>query len=384
MTVRYVPERLFDGVDGQVRACRALVVDGERVVAVGPAAELAADETVELPGTTIVPGFVDAHTHVTLRPGEGNQDGQAEAAAVWQTIRGVRNLGRMLAAGVTTARIMTEEHLIDVEFRDAVARGEVAGPRLLVSGAGLSPPGGHGCTGPGVAGAPALRAAVRDRAAQGADHIKIFTTGGVSSTHTSLGDSQYSAEEIAAIVGEARLHGLTVAAHAHGGAGVRLAVENGIHSIEHGAMLTDEDIAVMRQHHTWLVFTTTILFHPEGIEQGDGAVPEIMAKVRAARASASDVARRVRAAGLRIAVGTDSMHGLFGYEIRWLVEHGWTVEQALTAATRSGAEVIGQDDTGVLRPGSRADFVVLGGDPTVDIAAVHDVRAVHKGGRRVV
>jgi imidazolonepropionase-like amidohydrolase len=384
--ILYRPTVLFDGVTARLQPGRALLVEGDQVVAVGAPGDLDANgaEVVELPGTTIVPGFVDAHTHVTLRPGEGDQDGQCEAPAVWQAIRGVRNLARMLESGVTTARIMTEEQLIDFEYRDAVERGEVPGPRLVVSGAGLSPPGGHGCTGPGVAGEVALRAAVRDRAAHGANHIKIFTTGGVSSTHTSLDDSQYSAAEIAAIVDEARAAGLGVAAHAHGGAGVTLAVENGIHSIEHGTLLSDENIAAMQAHNTWLVLTTTILFHPDGIEGGDGAVPEIMAKVRSARVAAAATAERVRAAGLRIAVGTDSMHGLFGHEIEWLVQHGWTPEEALMAATSSGAALIGREDVGVLRPGARADFAVLGGDPGEDIAAVHDVRAVYQGGRRVV
>jgi len=377
---------VFDGTSDGLRAGEGLLIDGDRVVAVcRPDAAGDAVMRVDLGHAVIVPGFVDAHTHVTIRPGEGNQHGQMMKPAVWQTIRGVENLRRMLASGVTTARIMTEEHDIDFEFRDAIARGEVAGPRLLVAGPGLSPPGAHGsAAGGGVAGVGPLREAVRTRAERGADHIKIFTTGGVSSTNTSLSESNYSGEEIAAIVDEAAQSGLQVSAHAHGGAGVNLAVDNGIHSIEHGALLDDANLRRMVGSQTWLTLTQTILFHPEGIERGDAAVPQIMQKVKEARAYVSGNAARIREAGIPLALGTDSMHGLFGYEMQWMVEHGWSAQQALAAATSGGAGLIGQADVGRLAVDARADFVVLGSDPFVDITAVYDVTAVHRAGQLVV
>jgi len=377
---------VFDGTSDGLRAGEGLLIDGDRVVAVcRPDAAGDAVMRVDLGHAVIVPGFVDAHTHVTIRPGEGNQHGQMMKPAVWQTIRGVENLRRMLASGVTTARIMTEEHDIDFEFRDAIARGEVAGPRLLVAGPGLSPPGAHGsAAGGGVAGVGPLREAVRTRAERGADHIKIFTTGGVSSTNTSLSESNYSGEEIAAIVDEAAQSGLQVSAHAHGGAGVNLAVDNGIHSIEHGALLDDANLRRMVGSQTWLTLTQTILFHPEGIERGDAAVPQIMQKVKEARAYVSGNAARIREAGIPLALGTDSMHGLFEYEMQWMVEHGWSAQQALAAATSGGAGLIGQADVGRLAVDARADFVVLGSDPFVDITAVYDVTAVHRAGQLVV
>jgi imidazolonepropionase-like amidohydrolase len=257
------------------------------------------------------------------------------------------------------------------------------GPRLLVAGPGLSPPGGHGSVTGGVAGVGPLREAVRQRAERGADHIKIFTTGGVSSVGSSLAESNYSGEEIAAIVDEAAKAGLKVSSHAHGGPGVDLAVANGVLSIEHGTLLDDGNIAAMVAGGTWLVLTNTILFHPHGIEQGDAREPRIMAKVREAREYATANVDRIRAAGIRIALGTDSMHGLFGYELVWLVEHGWTPLAALTAATRHGGELIGQPDVGVLAPGSRADFLALAGDPLTDITAVQRVERVFVAGREV-
>jgi len=377
---------VFDGTSDGLRAGEGLLIDSDRVVAVcRPDAAGHAVNRIDLGLAVIVPGFVDAHTHITIRPGEGDQHGQMVKPAVWQTIRGVENLRRMLTSGVTTARIMTEEHGIDFEFRDAIARGEVAGPRLLVAGPGLSPPGGHGsAAGGGVAGVGPLREAVRTRAERGADHIKIFTTGGVSSTNTSLSESNYSGEEIAAVVDAAAQAGLHVSAHAHGGAGVDLAVDNGIRSIEHGALLDENNLRRMVNSQTWLTLTQTILFHPEGIERGDTAVPEIMQKVKEARAYVSENAARIREAGIPLALGTDSMHGLFGYEMQWMVEHGWSAQQALAAATSGGAGLIDQPDVGRLVAGARADFVVLGSNPFNDIMAVYDVTAVHRAGQQVV
>jgi imidazolonepropionase-like amidohydrolase len=382
----YLPGGLFDGTsDGLRRGVGVLVRDG-RVVDVGTPGQLVGEGVVvrDLGERVVVPGFVDAHTHVSIRPGEGDQHGQLVRPGVWQAIRGVANLRRMLFSGVTTAKIMTEEHDIDYEFRDAIARGEVAGPRLLAAGPGLSPPGGHGSAAGAVAGVDDLREAVRARAERGADHIKIFTTGGVSSVGSSLAESNYSAEEIAAIVDEAAKAGLKVSSHAHGGPGVDLAVENGVHSIEHGALLDEGNLARMVEHDTWLVMTESILFHPTGIEQGDAKVPQIMAKVMEAREYVTANTPRIREAGIRIALGTDSMHGLFGYEMQWRVEHGWSEYEALVAATRHGGELIGDPTVGVLAPGSRADFVVLDRDPFADIKAVFEVAGVYRDGREVV
>jgi imidazolonepropionase-like amidohydrolase len=384
-TTFYRASGVFDAVDGTTRSGVGVLVDGPTVVAVATEGEAGSDATVvDLGDVVLVPGFVDCHTHITIRPGEGDQHGQLAKPAVWQTLRGVPNLAQMLRSGVTTARIMTEHHGIDYEFRSAVAAGDVDGPRLLVAGAGLSPPGGHGSGGAGVAGPDALREAVRQRADDGADHIKIFTTGGVSSVDSSLAQSNYTLDEITAIVDEAAGAGLKVGSHAHGGPGVDFAVQAGIHSIEHGALLDEGNIATMVEHGTWLVLTNSILFHPTGIEQGDAAVPQIMAKVEQARAYVRAHAAGVRESGIRIALGTDSMHGLFGYELQWLVEQGWSPRDALLAATRNGGQLVEDPTAGVLEPGSRADFVALRRDPLADITAVFDVAAVYRDGRAVV
>lgn len=383
--VLYVCDALFDGLTGRAVPGHALLAEAGRVVGVGPVRQLASAAVPrrEFRGV-IVPGFVDAHTHITIRPGEGDQHGQLRRHTAWQTIRGVRNLERMLASGVTTARIMMERDDIDFEYRDAVARGEVSGPRLLVSGAGLSPPGGHGAGPDGVSGPAALRAAVRERAAKGADHIKMFTTGGVSSTDSSLLQSNYSAEEIGAVIDEADKAGLPVAAHAHGGPGVDLPVQRGIHSIEHGALLTRETMDRMAAKRTWLVLTHSIAFHPDGIENGDAKSPPIMAKLKDVRAVEEQAAPQLRESGVRIALGTDSMHGYFGYELQWLVANGWTPAAAMQAATSGGGALIGDPYAGRLRAGGPADFVVLRRDPFADINAVTEVEHVFRDGRELV
>lgn len=384
--IYYRAAATFDAHTPGMQYGSGMLVSGDQVVAVGPSASVCPSgaRVVDLGPRVIVPGFFDAHTHITIRPGEGDQHGQMAQPPAWQAVRGVSNLRRMLLSGVTTARIMTEEADIDFCFRAAVAKGEVVGPALRVAGRGLSPPGKHGGSVAGVQGVDDLQAAVETNARKGADHIKIFTTGGVSSTNTSLDDSHYSGEEIAAIVRTAAEYGLKVSAHAHGGPGVDLAVANGIHSIEHGALLSEESVRKIVEGNVWIVLTNTILFHPDGIERGDARNPRILDKVRQARESMDQMIDTIRLEGARVALGTDSMHGLFAHEVCWLTERGFSVEEALLSATRNGAELAGATALGRLVPAARADFVVLERDPFVDVSAVYDVHAVFRAGQQVV
>jgi imidazolonepropionase-like amidohydrolase len=385
MPMLLTAKSLFDATGRGVVRDAAVLLDGDRIVAVGPARsfERVDAERIDLGDATLLPGFVDAHTHLSIRPGEGDQHGQLRRPIVAQALRAVPNLRRMVESGVTTARIMGEQAGIDFVFREQVAAGEILGPRLFVSGMALSATNGHGRA-LGVAdGVDGVRIAVRANLRDGADHIKFFMTGGVSSSGSSLYAYHYGREEVRAIVEEAHRAGRRVAVHAHGGPGVTICAEEGVDSIEHGGLLTEENAAVMAERGTDLVLTKTIGHHPDGIERGDGHRPEIIAKMRESRAMDTEVFARVRAYGLRFALGTDSMHGYFGYEITWLIEHGVAIEDALIAATRHGALVMGLErEIGTLEVGKRADVIALAGD-TLASARVgrDDVRLVVAGGR---
>lgn len=378
---------VIDGTGTGYRSHDALLVEGDRVVAVAAEGGLrgSADDVLDLGGATLLPGFVDAHTHITVRPGEGDQHGQLRAPPVRQALRGVENMRKVLRSGVTTIRVMGEVAGIDLEFKRAVNRKELRGPRMLVAGKALSATHGHGAA-LGVADGPeGLRRAVRENLRDGADHVKIFATGGISNPGAGIDAYHYSREEIRAVVEEAHRAGVTVAAHAHGGEGVDLCVDEGVDSIEHGGLLTSRNIEAMSARGTWLVLTNSISFHPSGIEAGDAGNPEIVERVRRVRGSIEATFAEVRAAGLRFALGTDSMHGLFGFEIEWLVGRGIEPEEAIVAATRRGAEVLRMaDEVGTLEPGKLADFVAVDGNPLVDIRAVRHVVAVAKSGELLV
>lgn len=378
---------VIDGTGtGLCEGVAVLVAEG-RILELGSAETLLpkADEVTDLGDTILLPGFINAHTHISIRPGEGDQHGQLGKPALWQALRGVSNVRKMLEAGVTSARIMGEKDGLDFAFRAAIAEGELLGPRLFVSGTALSASHGHGAA-LGVAdGADEVRKQVRANLKRGADHIKLFVTGGVSSSDGDIYAYHYSREEIAAAVEEAHRAGRKVAAHAHGGDGVTLCAETSVDSVEHGGLLTEANMSAMLKAGTWLVLTNTIAFHPAGIEQGDAADPSIIAKMKAVRDTIEATFERIKASGLRFALGTDSMHGLFGYELEWLVNHGVSPADAIVAATKHGAEVMGKAaELGTLEPGKRADIIALKCNPLVDIRAVYEVAAVMKQGQLVV
>ena len=375
---------LFDGTGaGPLRGAVVVVEDG-RIAAVGPAATTvipAGAEVIDAGKNFVMPGMIDAHTHASIVPGLGNQVGQLCQPVVPQALRAASNLRRNLAAGTTTMRLMAEEHFLDVDLRDAIEAGVIPGPRLLVATRGITASNGHGRAVSSFDGVDEIRRGVRENFQRGADHVKLFTTGGVSSTSTNLHGSVYSREEIRAAVEEAHRVGKYAAAHAHGGLGLRLAVEEGVSTIEHGALTTDDDIAMMKERGVWLVCTLSILFHPTGIEQGDAGRPAIMQKVREARAVVQENFPRHLNSGVRFAVGTDSMHGLMPFELEMLVRLGVSTRDALLAGTRWGAEACRVErELGTIEPGKRADLIAVEGDPLADITALRHVGLVMKDG----
>jgi imidazolonepropionase-like amidohydrolase len=378
---------LWDGTGGAPIRDGVVLIDGERIAAAGPATAIDVPhdaETIDRGDEFLMPGLIDAHTHITIIPGLGNQVGQLMQPIERQTMRGVGNLRRMLRSGVTTARIMAEEHWLDVAFKEEIERGTILGPRLNVCTRAITQSNGHGRALSAFDGVDEVRKAARENLYHGAEFLKLFVTGGVSSTRGGgIKAASYTREEIRAAVEEADRAGTYVAAHAIGGPGIRLGVEEGVRTIEHASMATDDDLALIKERGAWVVLTQAILLHPTGIEQGDRDNPFIMAKLRDARASAAERLRAIVRSGVRYAVGTDSMHGLLPFEVARLVDWGASTTDALLAATRRAAECCRlEDHVGTIEPGKLADLITIAGNPLDDITALERVRLIVKGGTR--
>lgn len=378
---------LWLGTDSDPVRDGTVLIDGDKVVGAGPTTDLSIPSdarTVDRGAEFLMPGLIDAHTHMTIIPGLGNQSGQKRRPIERQAIRAASNLRRSLRAGVTTARIMGEEAWLDVTFRAEIEAGETLGPRLIVATRALTPSNGHGRAESAFDGVDEVRKGARQNLAAGADFLKMFLTGGISSTRGSLDAASYSRDEVRAAVEEAERAGTYVAAHAVRGAGIRLAAEEGIRTIEHAALATDEDLELIRDKGAWVVLTQAILLHETGIEQGDRGNAAVMERLHAARAQVSDRFRAIIASGVRYTIGTDSMHGLMSFEVARLLDWGASPRNALLAATSRAAECCRVDDrAGSLAPGKYADLISLGANPFENIAALEDVRLVIKAGRSV-
>jgi len=376
---------LWDGTGAPPVRDGAVVYDGDRITEVGPAGAVTIPpgaEIIDCPEEFLMPGLIDAHTHITVQPGLGDQIGQLMQPVERQTLRGVGNLRRMLRSGVTTARIMGEERWLDVAFKEETAKGSVVGPRLIISTRMITQSNGHGRALSAFDGVDEVRKASRENLYYGADFLKLFITGGVSSTRGGgIRAASYSREEMRVAVEEAERAGTYVAAHAIGGPGIRLGVEEGIRTIEHALMATDDDLVLIKERGAWVVLTQAILLHPTGIEQGDRNNPVVMAKLRDARAQSGERFRAIVASGVRYAVGTDSMHGLLPFEVARLVDWGASAGDALLAATRWAAECCRiESQTGTLEKGKLADLITVAGNPLDDITNLEQVRQVIRGG----
>lgn len=392
---------LIDGTGREPLKNVTVVIEGERIrsVEAGGAIPRGA-RVIDLSSYTVLPGFIDAHTHLAGRViGEGENWENAAVRDLPQedAIRGVRNARLTLEAGFTTVRNVGAEHFSDVALRNMINAGVVPGPRMLVSGHALGITGGHcdtnayrpGLFEPDVArgiadGADQVRAAVRYQIKYGADVIKTCATGGVLSEGDPVGVQQYSEEELRVMVEEATKLERRVAAHAHGTEGIKAAARAGVASVDHGSMLDDEAIALMKERGTYLVPT---LMAQEAVERQ--AKEGILKGLRREKALfIAPIARRSfqRAveSGVKIALGSDAgvfPHGTQGREFVLMVENGMRPMQAILAGTREAATLLGMDrDLGTVEPGKYADLVAVRGDPLRDITVLQRVEFVMKGG----
>ncbi len=261
--------RIVDGTGRAPIEHGLVLVEDDRIKAVGRQADVAMPDGAQVIdcGThTVLPGFVDAHSHASIIPGLGDQIGQLRQPPAPQVLRAVRNLRADLKSGVATMRVVGEEHYIDIDLRSAIAEGQIPGPRLKVATRPITARNGHGAALTFSDGEDEIRKHLRENVAAGADLIKLFMTGGVSSKGTAARWYAYSRHEVEVAVDEAHRNSKPVAVHAHGGPGVRICIEAGVDTIEHGKLCDLDDLVEMRRRGIWLVTNNAVSGHPDGIE----------------------------------------------------------------------------------------------------------------------
>ena len=407
-TVLLRAARWLDLGSGEVRTPAAIVVEADHITSTdSEAAPPEGARVVDLGDVTLLPGLMDMELNFLIGgpetptglplPMHGVQDDPA-----YRTLRATLNAEKTLLAGFTTVRnlglmVKTGGYLLDVALQRSIDNGWHLGPRIVPAGHAVTPYGGHldptvfQRMAPGIMplsigegranGVDQVRECVRYQLRHGAKVIKVSASGGVMSHSTGPGAQQYSDEELAAIADEAHRAGILVAAHAIGDRAVQACIRAGIDCIEHGFLASDETLAMMVEHGTFLV-STTYLTDAMDIEH---AAPELQKKAAEVFPVAKAMLPRAIAAGVKIACGTDAPavpHGDNAKEIFALVERGMTPLQAIRAATTVSAELIEMDDElGQLAPGFLADVIAVPGDPTTDITRLGDVRFVMKSGR---
>jgi imidazolonepropionase-like amidohydrolase len=376
--------RMFDARGGRVVNDAVVIVEGDRIAAVGPSAPVPTGaKVIDLGDVTLLPGLIDAHTHITYHYDRTGRFGISWDSGPDVTLEFARENARAtLLAGVTTARDLGGDSRVVTRLRDQINRGETEGPRLLVSGDPLTAAVLRGAGEDRGERVRRVREFVRARVAEGVDVIKIFE--GVDET----GAPVFSAQEIKAAVEEAARAGLRVSVHAHEAAAVKAAVRGGCASVEHGSFLDDEAVRELAKRHTALVPTlylpTHYLEHRERFVAFDPFTWSFFERLQANNLSN---AARARKGGVWIVSGSDAVAGLHGHnprEIVWLVKAGLTPAEALRAATVDAASLLGLDgQVGEIKPGAYADLVAVPGDPTKDITAVERVVFVMKSGKVV-
>jgi len=391
------PGRLLDVKTGELRTNQAILIEGDKIAQIGAASEIKAttgDTVVDLPEATLLPGLIDAHTHLTMDLNSLGYQGLGISTAR-EALHGARNARRTLEAGFTTVRNLGAHDYSDIALRDAINDGDVIGPRIDASGPALGITGGH-CDsnllppafhlfGDGVAdGVEAVQHKVREVIKYGADVIKICATGGVLSKGDDPNASQFTLEEMKAIVADAHRLGRKVAAHAHGAEGVRWASEAGVDSVEHGHLMDDAAIATLKKNGTYLVPTLFLTeYMQQNIEHSD--VPEFSKqKMRWIASAAQQNVKKAFDVGVKVAFGTDAAvypHGLNAGEFHVYVKLGMTPLAAIQTATINAADLLGwSKQIGTLEPGKWADMVAVDGDPTKDVTTLEHIKFVMKAG----
>ena len=391
--------RVLDVKTGKLLSDQTIIIEDGKIASIEASAGMkipAGATVIDLPNATVLPGLIDAHVHLTMDPKFGYEE--LGVSVPRETLTGAKNARVTLQAGFTTVRNVAADGYSDVALRDAINAGDVPGPRMLVSGPPLGITGGHAdnnllpfafhAKGESICDSPwACRAQVRENIKYGVDLIKIMASGGVLSKGDDPQASQFTLEEMKAIVDESHRLGRRVAAHAHGAQAILWASEAGVDSIEHGSYIDDAGIAEMKKNGTYLV--PTLYLGDWFLENSErNHVPDfLLVKAKAVIPAARKNIAHAFASGVKVAFGTDAAvypHGMNAHEFAVMVKLGLTPLQAIQAATINAADLLGwSGKVGTLEPGAWADIVAVDGDPVKDVTTLEHVRFVMKGGEVV-
>jgi imidazolonepropionase-like amidohydrolase len=387
---------LVDVIAGKVIDQAVVLIEGDTIKAAGSNLAVPPDaKVIDLSNAWVLPGLIDCHTHITFQMGNYYDD-LFRNSPIDEAVYAHVYARRTLDAGFTTCRNVGANEFIDVALKKAIDAGKIPGPHLFVSGQLLSATGGHGdvngfspyvhfSNANGIVdGVDEIRKKIRWNIKYGADLIKFTATAGVLSEEESVGAPQFSAEEMKAMVDEAAMWGRKVAAHAHGAEGIKRAVRAGVASIEHGSILDEEAIQLMKEHGTYLVPTVYVGYSVEEHAQEWKLPDKLVVKARTINAQKLQWLRKAVEAGVKIAYGTDAgvfPHGENAKDFKYLVQAGMTPMRAIQSATVEAANLIGHPEKiGSIAAGRSADVIAVNTDPFKDITALEKVAFVMKSG----